>query len=46
MKHVLEYKESCAVSKISNLAIISSKLWKHYKPNVFSAFPAFPAFSY
>ena len=30
MKHFLQYKESCVISKISNLAIISSKLWKHY----------------
>ena len=29
MKHVLQYKESCVIPKISNLAIISSKLWKH-----------------
>ena len=30
MKHVLQYKESYVNSKISNVAIISSKLWKHY----------------
>ena len=29
MKHVLQYKESCVISKISNLADNSSKLWKH-----------------
>ena len=28
MKHVLQYKESCVISKISNLAIIISELWK------------------
>ena len=28
MKHVLQYKESCVISEISNLANISSKLWK------------------
>ena len=31
MKHVLQYKESCVTSKISNLAVISSKLWKYLK---------------
>ena len=30
IKHVLQYKESYVNSKISNVAIISSKLWKHY----------------
>ena len=30
MKHVLQYKESYVNSKISNVAIISSKLWKHF----------------
>ena len=34
MKHVLQYKESCVTSKISNLAVISSKLWKHLKYDV------------
>ena len=28
MKHVPEYKECCVIPEISNLAIISSKLWK------------------
>ena len=26
MKHVLQYKESCVISEISNVAIICSKL--------------------
>ena len=26
MKHVLQYKESCVISEISNVTIISSKL--------------------
>ena len=30
MKHVLQYKESCVISEISNVANNSSKLWKHY----------------
>ena len=30
MKHVLQYKQSCVISKISNLADSSLKLWKHY----------------
>ena len=34
MKHVLQYKESCVISEISNLANISSKLWKQ---NIFSS---------
>ena len=34
MKHVLQYKESCVFSKISNLAVISLKLWKHLKYDV------------
>ena len=29
MKHVLQYKESCVISEISNIAIISLNLWKH-----------------
>ena len=34
MKHVLQYKESSVISKISNFAIISSKLSKLYNlPN-------------
>ena len=30
MKHVLQDKGSCVISKISNVAIIILKLWKHY----------------
>ena len=31
MKHAVQYKESCVISEISNLADNSSKLWKPEK---------------
>ena len=33
MKHVLQYKEGSVISEISNLTIISQKLWKQFYSN-------------